>query len=74
MQYKKKNIFVIKATRSYINKKKIKKRIKKLKTMSLKKKFIYIKMSEFELNEDRNEFEVVQEFVFNGGNNNKKSS
>jgi hypothetical protein len=31
-------------------------------------------MSEFELNEDRNEFEVVQEFVFNGGNNNKKSS
>ena len=26
-------------------------------------------MSEFELNEDRNEFEVLEGFVYNGGNN-----
>jgi hypothetical protein len=27
-------------------------------------------MSEFELNEDRGEFEVLEDFVYNGGNNN----
>ena len=27
-------------------------------------------MSDFELNEDRNEFEVLEDFVYNGGNNN----
>ena len=26
-------------------------------------------MSEFELNEDRGEFEVFEDFVYNGGNN-----
>ena len=28
------------------------------------------KLSDFELKEDRNEFEVLEDFVFNGGNNN----
>ena len=27
-------------------------------------------MSDFELNEDRNEFEVLEDFVYNRGNNN----
>ena len=27
-------------------------------------------MSEFEFNEDRNDFEVLEDFVFDGGNNN----
>ena len=31
-------------------------------------------MSEFELNEDRDEFEVLEDFVYNGGNNNNNSS
>jgi nitrite reductase/ring-hydroxylating ferredoxin subunit len=31
-------------------------------------------MSEFELNEDRNEFEVLQGFVYNDGNNNNNST
>jgi len=30
-------------------------------------------MSDFELNEDRNEFEVLEDFVYNGGNNNNNS-
>ena len=28
-------------------------------------------MSEFELNEDRDEFEVLEDFAYNGSNNNK---
>jgi hypothetical protein len=31
-------------------------------------------MSDFELNEDRNEFEVLEDFVYNGGNNNNNNS
>jgi len=27
-------------------------------------------MSNFELNEDRNKFEILEDFVYNGGNNN----
>jgi len=30
-------------------------------------------MSEFEFNEDRNDFEVLEDFVFDGGNNNNNS-
>jgi hypothetical protein len=30
-------------------------------------------MSELELNEDRDEFEVLEDFVYNGGNNNNNS-
>ena len=30
-------------------------------------------MSEFELNEDRNEFEFLEGFVYNGGNNKNNS-
>jgi hypothetical protein len=30
-------------------------------------------MSDFELNEDRNEFEVLEDFVYNGGINNNSS-
>ncbi len=32
------------------------------------------KLSDFELKEDRNEFEVLEDFVFNGGNNNNNNS
>jgi len=31
-------------------------------------------MSNFELNEDHNEFEVLEDFVYNGGNNNNNNS
>jgi hypothetical protein len=31
-------------------------------------------MSDFELNEDRNEFEVLEDFVYNGGNNNNNNN
>jgi hypothetical protein len=31
-------------------------------------------MSEFELNEDRDEFEVLEDFVYNGGNNNNTNN
>ena len=31
-------------------------------------------MSEFELNEDRDEFEVLEDFVYNGGINNNNNS
>ena len=31
-------------------------------------------MSEFEFNENRNDFEVVEDFVFDGNNNNNNSS
>jgi hypothetical protein len=31
-------------------------------------------MSEFEFNEDRNDFEVLEDFVFDGGNNNNNNS
>jgi len=30
-------------------------------------------MSDFELNEDRNKFEILEDFVYNGGNNNNNS-
>jgi hypothetical protein len=31
-------------------------------------------MSDFELKEDRNEFEVLEDFVFNGGGNNNNNN
>jgi hypothetical protein len=31
-------------------------------------------MSEFELNDDSNEFEVLEGFIYNGGNNNNSIS
>jgi hypothetical protein len=31
-------------------------------------------MSEFELNEDRDEFEVLEDFVYNCGNNNNTNN
>jgi hypothetical protein len=30
-------------------------------------------MSDFELNEDRNEFEILEDFVYNGSNNSNSS-